>query len=198
VAPQDWRFVDDAYGRPRIANEDPKAQDISFNISHTRSLVVLGVTSGRALGVDTEDIHARRAAMDLVSHYFAAEEVAQLRATPPDLLQAHFFEYWTLKEAYLKARGFGLSQLGQVAFDLSQERALRIGLHPPLLDDPARWVFWLLQADASHYVAICAERAASEVPRLTFTKIVPMRDAAPFHCEELRSSEFKAAPPPPA
>jgi 4'-phosphopantetheinyl transferase len=197
IAPQDWRFVEDAHGRPRIVNEDPDAQRISFNVSHTRSLVVLGVTSGRALGVDTEDIQARRAAMDLVAHYFAAEEVAQLRATPPDLLQPRFFEYWTLKESYIKARGLGLSMhLGQFAFDLSQERAVRVHFHPPLLDDPARWVFWLLRADANHYVTICAERAASEVPRLTFTKIVPLRDQAPFHCEELRSSEFKAPPPP--
>jgi 4'-phosphopantetheinyl transferase len=199
VAPQDWRFVEDAYGRPHIANEDSAARRICFNISHTRSLVVLGVTCDRALGVDTEDVQARDAGLEIAEHYFAAEEVAQLRATPCEAQQARFFEYWTLKESYIKARGLGLSlPLEQFAFDLSQPRGVRIGFHPPLLDDPARWIFSLWRARADHYVAIGAERAGREAPQLSFTKVVPLRDAAPLHCEELRSSEFKAAPRPPA
>jgi 4'-phosphopantetheinyl transferase len=199
VAPQDWRFVEDAYGRPQIVNEDPAARRICFNISHTRSLVVLGVTCEQALGVDTEDVHARNAELGIADHYFAADEVAQLRATPLESQQTRFFEYWTLKESYIKARGLGLSlPLAQFAFDLSQARGVRIGFHPPLIDDPARWLFWLWRARGDHYVAICVERAGRQAPQLSFTKIVPLRDAAPLRCEELRSSEIRAAPPPPA
>src|SRR6185369_13352532 len=87
VAPPDWRFVEDAYGRPQIVNEDPAARRISFNISHTHNLVVLGVTCDRALGVDTEDVHTRRADLGIADHYFAADEVAQLRATSSELQQ---------------------------------------------------------------------------------------------------------------
>jgi 4'-phosphopantetheinyl transferase len=199
VAPQDWRFVEDAYGRPQIINPDPAARRISFNISHTRSLVVLGVTRERALGVDTEDVHTRNAELGIADHYFAADEVAQLRATPPELQQARFFEYWTLKESYIKARGMGLSlPLAQFGFDLSQPRSVRIGFRPPLIDDPARWIFWLWRAPGDHHVAICAERVGGDAPQLSFTKIVPLRDAAPLQCEELRRSELTAAPPPPA
>jgi 4'-phosphopantetheinyl transferase len=199
VAPQDWRFVEDAYGRPQIVNADPAARRISFNISHTRGLVVLGVTCERALGVDTEDVHARDAELGIADHYFAADEVAQLRATPPELQQTRFFEYWTLKESYIKARGMGLSlPLAQFGFDLSQPRGVRIGFHPPLDDDPARWAFSLWRARSDHYVAICAQRVGRDAPHLSFTKIVPLRDAAPLQCEALRSSEFKAAPLPPA
>ena len=199
VAPQDWRFVEDAYGRPQIVNEDSAARRISFNISHTRTMVVLGVTTGRALGVDTEDVHARDAGLEIAEHYFAAEEVRQLQATSPESQQTRFFEYWTFKESYIKARGLGLSlPLAQFAFDLSQPRGVRIGFHSPLLDDPERWMFWLWRARADHYVAICAERAGDDAPQLSFTKIVPLRDSAPLHCEELRSSELKAAPQPPA
>ena len=199
VAPQDWCFVEDAYGRPQIVNADPAARRISFNISHTRSLVVLGITCERALGVDTEDLHARNAELEFADHYFAADEVAQLGATPPEWQQARFFEYWTLKESYIKARGMGLSlPLAQFAFDLSHPRSVRIGFHPPLIDDPARWIFGLWRAGGDHYVAICAERAGREAPQLSFTKVVPLRDAAQLQCEELRSSELKAAPLPPA
>jgi 4'-phosphopantetheinyl transferase len=197
VAPQDWRFVEDAHGKPQIVNEDSAARRISFNISHTRSLVVLGITCERALGVDTEDVHARNAELGIADHYFAADEVAQLRATPRESQQARFFEYWTLKESYIKARGLGLSlPLEQFAFDLSRPRGVRIGFHPPLIDDPARWSFSLWRARGDHYVAICIEHAGRQAPQLSFTKIVPLRDAAPLQCEELRSSELKAAPPP--
>jgi 4'-phosphopantetheinyl transferase len=199
VAPQDWRFVEDTHGRPQIVNADPVARRISFNVSHTRSLVVLGVTCERALGVDTEDVHTRHAELDIADHYFAADEVTQLRATSRELQQTRFFEYWTLKESYIKARGMGLSlPLAQFGFDLSQPCSVSIGFHPPLIDDPARWIFGLWRARRDHYVAICAERAGRNAPQLSFTQIVPLRDAAPLQCEELRSSEFKVAPPPPA
>ena len=50
IDPRDWIFSTNAYGRPEIAN--PRASDagLSFNISHTHSLIVLGVTKQRALG----------------------------------------------------------------------------------------------------------------------------------------------------
>lgn len=199
VAPQDWRFIEDAYGRPQIVNDDDRARRISFNISHTRRLVVVGVTSGRALGVDTEDVRERHADLQIAEHYFSAEEVAQLRATPAESQQMRFFEYWTLKESYIKARGLGLSlPLEQFSFDLSQHNGVRIRFHAPLADEPSRWILWLLRADADHHVAVCAERAGDEAPHLSCTKVVPLRSDATLQYEELRRSELTAVPPPPA
>jgi 4'-phosphopantetheinyl transferase len=198
VTPQDWRFTADAYGRPQIVNEHTAARRISFNVAHTRSLVVLGVSCERALGVDTEDVATRRADLQIADRYFSADEVAQLRATPPELQQARFFEYWTLKESYIKARGLGLSlPLEQFGFDLSQPHRVRIRFHPPLLDEPSRWTFWLLRAGSDHYVTVCAERAGREVPQLSFTKIVPLRDEVRLDCEELRQSGLTTGRQPP-
>jgi 4'-phosphopantetheinyl transferase len=191
VAPPDWRFTADAYGRPRIVNEDDTSRRISFNISHTRSVVVLGVTTGRALGVDTEDVLARQADLDVAEHFFAADEVAQLRATAAELQQTRFFEYWTLKESYIKARGLGLSlPLKQFAFDLSQEGGVRIRFHAPLVDEPSRWIFWLLRAGSDHYVAVCAERTNDDAPQLSCTKVIPLRSEVTLQYDELRRSEL--------
>jgi 4'-phosphopantetheinyl transferase len=199
VTPQDWRFTENAYGRPQIVNDHAAARRISFNVSHTRSLVVLGVSCERALGVDTEDIQTRHADLDVADRYFSADEVTQLRATPPQLQQARFFEYWTLKESYIKARGLGLSlPLEQFGFDLSQPHRVRIRFHPPPVDEPSRWAFWLLRAGTDHYVTVCAERGGGEPPQLSFTKIVPLRDEATLECEELRRSEVTAGQQPPA
>jgi len=197
VTPQDWRFTEDAYGRPLIANDHSAARRISFNVSHTRSLVVLGVSCERALGVDIEDFQTRRADLDVADRYFSADEVAQLRATAPQLQAARFFEYWTLKESYIKARGMGLSlPLEQFGFDLAQPQRVQIRFHPPLMDDPSRWTFWLLRAGTDHYVTVCAERAGRDVPQLSCTKIVPLRDEVALECEELRRSEFTAGQQP--
>jgi 4'-phosphopantetheinyl transferase len=199
VTPQDWRFTEDAYGRPQIVNGHAAARRISFNVSHTSSLVVLGVSCERALGVDTEDVQTRRADVGVADRYFSADEVTQLRATPSELQQARFFEYWTLKESYIKARGLGLSlPLEQFGFDLSLPQRVRISFQPPLLDEPSRWAFWLLRAGTDHYVAVCAERADRQVPQLSFTKIVPLRDEATLECEALRRSELTAGQQPPA
>lgn len=190
VRPQEWRFIPDQYGRPQIVNDDCTARRISFNLSHTDRLVVLGVTSERALGVDTEHVRARRADLQVAEHFFSADEVAQLRTTPPELQQVRFFEYWTLKESYIKARGLGLSlPLEQFGFDLSQPRGLRIRFHPPLSDEPSSWLFWLLRTGADHYVAVCAEHAGSRAPQLSCIRVIPLLGEALLEYEELRRSE---------
>jgi len=166
VAPQDWCFEEDAYGRPQIVNADPVARRITFNISHTRSLVVLGVTCERALGVDTEDFHTRQAELGIADHYFAADEVAQLRTTPPDLQQTRFFEYWTLKESYIKARGLGL-KLPLHGFSFTFD-PLRIAFHG-IEDDPERWSFWqapLAGAGGQHLCALCIGGPLGRVERV--------------------------------
>jgi len=190
ISPQDWRFAPDAHGRPQILNEDSTARLISFNLSHTHGLVVLGVTCERALGVDAEHIRERPADLQIAEHYFSAPEVAQLRATPAELQQARFFEYWTMKESYIKARGLGLSlPLEQFGFDLAQPHGVRIRFHPPLIDEPSRWIFWQFRASGDHCVAVCAERAAQGTPQLSCTRIVPLRSEVPLDYAELRRSE---------
>ena len=189
IAPHEWRFAADAHGRPQIVNDDLTARRISFNLSHTHGLVMLGVAHERALGVDVEHIHERPADLQIAEHYFSADEVAQLRATPVELQQARFFEYWTLKESYIKARGLGLSlPLEQFGFDLAQPHGVRIRFHPPLIDEPSRWIFWQFRASVDHCMAVCAERRAG-VPQLSCTRIVPLRGEVALEFAELRGSE---------
>src|SRR5262245_53131282 len=59
LSPAEWVFASNAYGRPEIANDHGPARDISFNVSHTSGLIVLGVAHRRALGVDTENARTR-------------------------------------------------------------------------------------------------------------------------------------------
>src|ERR1051325_230593 len=124
IHPRDWIFSTNAYGCPEIANAEARGACISFNISHTHSLIVLGVTRHRELGVDVENVQAREALIDIADRYFSPPEVAALNAVPAQQQQYRFFEYWTFKESYIKARRMGLS-LPLDKFSRSEER--RVG-----------------------------------------------------------------------
>lgn len=161
-APRDWRFIRNAYGRPEIADPDV---DLRFNVSHSEGLIVCAVARRREIGVDVEHRQRRGRMADIAERFFSAREAAALRALPEARQQQRFFDYWTLKEAYIKARGMGLAlPLGGFSFHLDAG-AIRISFEG-LDDDPARWHFWLLQPSASHALALCGERRAGQRLRL--------------------------------
>ena len=103
------RLARDSNGRPYVTvPSGPRSVD--FNLSHSGDLALIAVARGRRVGVDVERVrelaHAGLAARVFTTN--EAEVVASL--DPGDQLKA-FFRYWTCKEAYLKARGVGLSGL---------------------------------------------------------------------------------------
>jgi phosphopantetheinyl transferase len=53
----------------------------------------MGVTDGAALGVDTENVHARRASIDIADRFFAADEVATIQQLPIEQQNERFFSY---------------------------------------------------------------------------------------------------------
>lgn len=190
IHPKEWIFSTNAYGRPRIVNAQARDTRLSFNISHTHSLIVLGVTKRRALGVDVENLRAPEVSIDIADRYFAPQEVAVLTAAPPHQQQYRFFEYWTFKEAYIKARGMGLSlPLDKLNFYYPNDHGVEIAIHPALADDSGRWQFWQFRPTSEYLVAICAERVGAQSPNLIVRQVIPMLSEKTFAVEFLRVSE---------
>jgi 4'-phosphopantetheinyl transferase len=190
VRPKEWIFSANAYGRPEIVNAQARDAGLSFNISHTHSLIVLGVTNYRALGVDVENFRAREVSIDVADRFFAPQEVAALTATPPRRQQYRFFEYWTFKESYIKARGMGLSlPLDKFSFHYPDDRAVKIAIDPELADEPNRWQFWQFRPRPEYLMAICAERVGAQSPSLIVRQAIPMLSEKTFDPEFLRVSE---------
>jgi len=190
VAPKDWIFLTNKYGRPEIANTQEMEIGLVFNISHTESLIVLGVTKHRALGVDVENIYRREISVEIAERFFARDEVAELACVPPHRQQDRFFEYWTFKESYIKARGMGLSlPLDKFSFYFTHDRVVKIAIHPELADDGARWHFWQFRPRREYLVAVCAERVDTRALRLVIRKLVPARSEEFLVTEILRTSE---------
>lgn len=189
IAPREWIFSTNAYGRPEIANAAAKDACLSFNLSHTHSLIVLAVSRDRALGVDVENVIARDVSIDVADRFFAPREVEALTAVPAGEQQYRFFEYWTFKEAYIKARGMGLSlPLDKFSFHYPDDRAVEIAINPELADEAARWQFWQLRPAPEYLVALCAERVGATPPSLTIRQAVPMRSETARADECLRVS----------
>ena len=102
--PRDLAFAYAERGKPYL-----EGSDISFNLSHSGEMAVYAVTRSRTVGVDVEFV-GRRVSRDAVAQrFFAPEETAVIDAAPDGEKERTFFTIWTLKEAYLKARGGGIS-----------------------------------------------------------------------------------------
>lgn len=190
VDPRDWVFGANAYGRPHAVNPQAEAMRLTFNLSHTHSMIVLGVTVGRALGVDVENIRAREVSIGMADRFFSPIEADELANAPSHRQQYRFFEYWTFKEAYIKARGMGLQlPLDKFSFDYPDDRRVRIAIDRELGDDPARWRFWQMQPEADYLLAVCAERMDAQAPALIVRRAVPLAGEDRLALEFLRTSE---------
>lgn len=189
VAPADWRFSANPYGRPMIANVAHQQCGLCFNISHARGLIALAVARHREVGVDVENVSTREVSLAIADRFFSASEVAELTCVPRERQQDRFFEYWTFKESYIKARGMGLSiPLQLFSFHYPHERAVRIDIHPKLGDDASRWSFWQFRPTDAHLMALCVERRGSGVPTVTIRKVIPMRTDERLELPVLKAS----------
>ena len=177
VDPRAWSFAVSERGKPQIAG--PLAEPLpgptatpplEFNVSHTEGLVLCLVARGRAVGVDGEFL-GRRSDIELLSRRcLSSAEQQALWALPATAQARRFLLHWTLKEAYLKARGIGiglpLAEITILADDDPQTRAgppTGFALGPGVADQPDRWQLGRCQPTAQHVAAYAIARTAGEV-----------------------------------
>jgi 4'-phosphopantetheinyl transferase len=151
IAPRDWRFALERGGRPRVAGPGPAK--LSFSLSSTPGLVAVAIARFPAVGLDLEST-AAAIPSDLVERLLTPSEGRALRRLPQGQRMRRFYELWTLKEAYLKARGLGLAvPPWSFGFRLGN----RIALESKGSDRPAgAWKFAILRPTPEHQVAVAA------------------------------------------
>lgn len=156
VQPQDWVFEKNRHGRPEIAGPG-RAQRLSFNLSHTDGLVACVVAVDRAVGIDVEAKSRVTDGLSLAYQFFTKSEVKWLAAGQSAEQQTRFLQLWTLKEAYLKARGVGLSlPLDGFEFDIEEGNQVKVSFSPNLPDTPACWQFEQHHISSDHVLAVAA------------------------------------------
>ena len=160
VSPQDWRFVAGPWGKPEIVS--PALQTpLWFNLAHTNGFTACAVGRDRDLGVDVENVNRTTSYQDLARRFFAPQEYEYLENLPLGLQREAFFRIWTLKEAYIKAEGKGLSiplNSFHFRFLASGEAELAFPTSGP--SNPGEWCFFEYQPTLTHRVAVAAKNAA--------------------------------------
>jgi len=104
---KDLTFEVTSHGRPVLGS--PNRGALFFSLSHTRELVVCAVTSDTPVGIDAESLLPQFADLDLLTGYVVLPADPLQGVASPDRAVRQFYFYWTVLEAYWKARGQGLS-----------------------------------------------------------------------------------------
>lgn len=151
--PHAWRFEADATGKPRITGRAGP----DFSLTHTRGLVACAVAVAGRVGIDAET-DSRSADVDLLMpEVCAPPERAALAALAGAARRSRFLDFWTLKEAYLKAQGLGISEnLTAIAFFVKSDTDIRLetfgGGHR------ADWSLRIFRIGAGGRVALALDR----------------------------------------
>ena len=95
-------------GKPLLPRT-PEQLDLRFNLSHSGDLALCACILGRDVGIDVEALQSIRSADQIARRYFAPEEFATYQTLSDATRPEGFYVRWTMKEAYIKARGSGLS-----------------------------------------------------------------------------------------
>ena len=104
VAAGSLAFATTASGKPSLLQHP----GVCFNLTHSESRALLGVSAGRELGIDLERVRSNIEVLSISDHYFFGAERDAIQAAPVALRDDTFFRYWVAKEAVLKAQGIGL------------------------------------------------------------------------------------------
>ena len=137
--PDALRFEYTKYGKPSLVKEFG-GPALSFNLSHSNGIALFAFTTGRDLGIDVEWIRPDVADEQIAERFFSANEVNTLRAIEAGAQAEAFFNCWTRKEAYIKARGEGLSMpLDRFAVSLRPGEAAALLYTCAGTEETSRW-----------------------------------------------------------
>lgn len=156
--PQTLRFVENAQGKPRI--HDPVCR-LRFNMSHTEGLTLMAFCLDAEIGVDVEKLRVIEDCDQLAAMNFSSTENIALQAQPESERNAAFLRCWTRKEAYIKARGEGLSlPLDGFSVTLGKHEQAALTHCAWDMNEPARWMLQDLQPLPGYAGALAIERGA--------------------------------------
>lgn len=167
IPPEAWRFDRTDRQKPYIRPQMDDVPPMRFSLSHTRGLAACALSRTTQIGLDAERDSRTLDVDELATRVCSADETAQLDEVLASTRAARFLDLWTLKEAYVKGRGIGITDgLRTISFDLRVQGAVTASLLPAGAEP---WWFALLKSSADSRVALTVAHT---------TKISPLLDAA--------------------
>lgn len=165
LPPASLIFAQTEYGKPFLVNSE--ATGLLFNLTHSGDVALMGVAREREVGIDVEFMRADFATSEVAENFFSVAEIYTISGLDPDMRTAAFFNCWTRKEAYVKARGEGLSMPLDL-FDVSLAPGVPAAMLGNRVDEnePSRWTFHDLQV-AEGYAGTLVIEASGPPPQLS-------------------------------
>ncbi len=165
LPPSDWQFTHNAWGKPFIAN--PDYAGLHFNLSHTKGLLAVVISPNYPVGVDVEGVRPMHDLPALCATVLVKQEAEHvLSAATEALQQERFFTYWSLKEAYIKAQGQGLSiPLQQFSFRQIHYE-WRLQHEVPHQGAATDWQFMTLLLDNTHCIGLAVRATRDDCPQV--------------------------------
>ena len=150
-------FQYSAHGKPELRGRQADSE-VTFNVSHSDSSAFFAFTLSRAVGIDVEQLRADIEVCEIAKRFFSESEQAALRGLAEHLQHQAFFACWTRKEAFVKAKGEGLSlPLHQFDVSLTPGQPAEILGTRPDAEERHRWSLWDLDAGSGYAAALVVE-----------------------------------------
>lgn len=160
LAPEDLHFTHTSDGKPLLTNT---TQPLHFNLSHSGTYLALAINSSNPIGIDLELTSPRRKWQAIAERYFHPDELVQLMTLPEADRHSHFYRWWTLKEAFFKARGTGISTgLDKAIFSLSNA-TITCKLADQLQENAQAWWFQLWRWQSNYHLALASSTLTTQV-----------------------------------
>jgi len=157
VEPNRLQFGYRSNGKPYLT-EKLNGEEICFNLSRSHSLSLYAFTRSRQIGVDIEYIVPIKEADQIVARFFSSYERTMWQQLPKDKKQEAFFHCWTRKEAYIKARGEGLSlPLDQFDVSFAPGEPAALFVTSGASDESSRWLLRALQPGPGYVGALVVD-----------------------------------------
>jgi 4'-phosphopantetheinyl transferase len=150
--PEQWRFVRGEHGKPEL---EPTLgiPPLRFNLSHTKGMVACVIALERDCGVDVECVRPMKDMKGIAEAVFSDSENAYLNSQSEADWPRTFFTFWTLKEAYIKAIGLGLTApLRKITFNFHNSKVSVASDDEKLLT--SMYQFHHYQPDSTHHLAV--------------------------------------------
>lgn len=157
------------YGKPFF----PKFNHLQFNISHSGNIILLGFGINYPLGVDVEIYSNTIDHLKLSKSVFSKKEVNDLHKLEDTVLVEGFYNCWTKKESYIKARGLGLHlALDGFSVRLFDEGNYNLSHTTDIVGEPQKWQLFNFPV-GDHYAAACTcDRSIQNIKYLDISNYV--------------------------
>lgn len=102
-------FKTGSHGKPYLAPAGNDFPDIHFNLSHSGNLIAFAFSSSSPVGIDIEATRTGIRTETLVRRFFHPAEYSEFLKLSETAQRDFLFRRWTVREAFLKGLGTGLS-----------------------------------------------------------------------------------------